>query len=616
MKRIVCIVLAVLLLVPMLAACGNQTKLKIIADGACSILYDATQITDEQANEFAARIKKSLGAEVELISTASFLAEITVEPNTIVLGNVDLEVCRAATADLRSKDYVIGVYGDIYLIAGTSASATTSAMNYFRKEILPDEDEGADKLTVSSKNNYRHNGSYAINNMSIGGVPLYKCEIVIPQDSTVSEYRMAVQLKEILLLKAGYTLPIVAINEGSATGQIRIGTSICEHITVSEAHSFAMGVAGSVFEIAAESLYGYEEARTAFQDQVLGGKKEEYLLDSTFSLTGNGAERATAPLENDAEIRLLYNNIWGGTEGDEKQRISQLVELYVEYLPDVLGLQECSSAMYEAGIYKLLDAGYAEVKTGGSSPRTPLFYRTDTVEVLESGHLKLHSLDFSDAQYAYLLPAGVSSADMKALMTQDRSGPDDDSSKGLTWAIFRVKETGHVFFAGSTHLWWQGRHDMDDGARIIQMEVMKAFAVKTAASFMAQKGLEGQLPIYIGGDYNSRMSRQSYDSMSANTAFDNLNDFVDVADQLKKSTMHSYPTFNEERGVWEIGGSPRGEYNSALDHIFAYRQAASTYETVRIKMLEEDYAFLSSDHSPIFADLNFTAVAPVLAAVQ
>ncbi len=616
MKRIICIVLALLLCAPLLAACSNQTKLDIVVDGKCSILYDATQITDEQAQDFAARIEKSLGAEPELISTDSFLGKITVKPNTIVLGNVDLEICRTATEGLRNKDYVVGVYGDIYLIAGTAASATVSAMNYFRKELLPDEDEGVNKLTVSSKNNYRYDGNYAINNMSIGGVPLRKCEIVIPQESTVSEHRMAVQLRELLLAKTGYNLPIVAANEVSATGQIRIGSSICSRVDIGTAHSYDMRVSGSVLEIAAESLYGYEEARTAFQDQVLGGKKETYPLDDTFLFSGNGATRATARLENDAEVRLFFNNIWGGTDGDEKQRIGQLVELFLEYSPDVLGLQECSSAMYEAGIYKLLDAGYAEVQTGSVSPRTPLFYRTDTVEVLKSGHLKLNTLDFSDTQYVYLLPAGVSSADMAQLMSDDKKGPDDDSSKGLTWAIFRIKATGHVFFAGSTHLWWQGRHDMDDAARIIQMEVMKAFAVKTAAAFMEQKGLQGELPIYIGGDYNSRTSRKSYASMSSNTAFDNINSFVGEADRLKKSTMHNYPTFNDELKIWEIGGSPRGNYDSALDHIFAYRKAEGTYEVVRIEMLEEDYAFLSSDHSPIFADLNFTATAPTLGAVQ
>ena len=616
MKRIACALLALLLCMPLLVACGGGNKLRIVADGACTVLYDDTQLTDEQVQQFVADIEESLSATVELIAASSFLGEVTASPNTIILGNVDIEACRAATEALRSKDYVVGVYGDLYVIAGKTVNATTAAMNYFRREILPPEEEGADKLTVSTKSNHRHDGSYAINGMTIGGVPLSQCEIVIPKNCSASEYRTAILLKELLLTKTGYVLPIVKENDAAAVGRISIGASICSQVDVSVAHSYAMGVSGSVLEIAAESLYGYEEAIRVLQDQVLHQKKDAYPLDNSFSLTGNGAARATAPLTNDAELRLLYNNVWGGTDGDEKQRMGQLVELYLEYLPDVIGLQECSEAMRNAGIDKLWDLGYAEVATPGVVPRTPLFYRTDTLEVLESGYLSLHDLDFANEKYAYLLPAGVSSANMRALMQQDRTGPDDDSSKSLTWAIFRIKATGHVFFAGSTHLWWQGRDQRDDAARIIQMETMKAYAVRAAAYFMSYNALEGQMPIYIGGDYNSRMSRDSYHSMGSNTVFENINNLVAEAERLKLSTMHNYPTYNEERGLWEVGGSPRGEYPSALDHIFACSMAQSTYQVARIKMLEEDYAFLSSDHSPIFADLNFTSEAPILSAVQ
>ena len=78
--------------------------------------------------------------------------------------------------------------------------------------------------------------------------------------------------------------------------------------------------------------------------------------------------------------------------------------------------------------------------------------------------------------------------------------------------------------------------------------------------------------------------------------------------------MHSYPTFDEELGIWNGMGSPRGDYSQSLDYIFAPRAVRNTYEVVRAQMLYEDYAFLTSDHSPIFVDLNFTANAPVMSA--
>lgn len=619
MKRVLSLLFCVLFLLPCLAACEKHQKLNIVNEGACTVVYDAEQVSAELARAVANDIKQTFGAEVTLKSSASFPIAVYADANTVLLGNLDFEPVRAVTESLRNKDFVVGVFGDYYIVAGANEETTGRAVRHFREEILAVED-GKDTLTVSDKDNYRYDGKYSINDMSIGTVPLYRCEIVLPREESVSEYRLAKQIQKLLVEKTGYTLPIVTDAKAKAEGQIRIGASICSHVSLPVAHAYAFEVHGSVMEIAAGSIWGYEEALSAFQSRIVGSKKEEYALTESLQLTGSGASRVIGTLENDAEVRLFFNNIWNGSDGDTAQRASMQAELFLSYGADVIGLQECSPTMRDAGIDRLLDAGYAEVPTRRGDtyyrdetvPRTPLYYNTATVELLDYGHLALNTLDFSATEYARYLPGGVSSLDMKRLMEQDKYGPDDDGSKGATWAIFRVKETGHVFLVASTHLWWQARDERDDAARKIQMEVMKSYLVQTAADFMAKKGLDGDMPIFVGGDYNSRMSRDSYHFMSRYTSFENLNDRVDSAKRLEDSTMHGgYPTYDAELGIWTGSHNPAGAYENALDHIFAYNGSRDSYEVVRLEMVYDDFAFSSSDHSPIFTDVNFTANAPL-----
>ena len=622
MKRILCICMALCLLLPLLAACGGSEKLTIIDKGECVVIYDVDTVDKALATAVVNDIEKAFEATVTLQASNSFLLDVTAEKNTILLGFVDFDPCREAMQPLREKDFLVGVYGDYYIVGGKNEETTSRAIRYFREEVIGMA-EGGDTLQVSAADNHLYEGSYAIDNMSIGGVPLYQCEIVLPKNEAVFEYRLAMKIQSMLLAKTGYTVPVVRENKASAKAAIRIGQSICTGVSVNAAHGYGMGVTGTALEIVANSLYGYEEAYNAFLSRIMNAGKDKQTLTDAFSANGSGAYLVTGTQQNDAEVRVLFNNIWNGSDDAQTaQRARMQVALYLAYAPDVIGLQECSPAMRNRGIDELYDAGYREVPAvRGASyyrnetvTRTPLYYNTNTVELLEYGHLSLHTLDFSDSKYAHLLYGGVTSADMRALMDQDSYGPDEDGSKGATFAIFRVKATGHIFMVASTHLWWQARDNRDDVARVIQMEVMKSTLLEKSRAYLASQGIEGEMPLFVGGDYNTRTGRQSYVSMSTRTPYDDLNNLLPQDERMKESTMHSYPTFDEELGIWTGLGSPRGDYSQSLDYIFAPRAVRNTYEVVRAQMLYEDYAFLTSDHSPIFVDLNFTANAPVMSA--
>lgn len=620
MKRILCMVIALCMLLPLLVSCQREEELAIVNKGVCVIVYDVDTVGEDLATAVANDIKKVFETEVEVKSSSSFPLDINAEKNTILLGALNFEASRNALQPLRNKDFTVGVYGDYYIVAGQNEETTSRAIRYFREEVLGLA-EGGDTFKVSAANNHVYQAKYTIENMTVGGVPLYQCAIVLPQNEQVYEYRLAMKIQNILLMKTGYTVPVVRSNQVSTEGQIRIGQSICTGLTVGAAHGYAMRVTGKAMEIVANSLYGYEEAYEAFVNRVVNVGKEAHALTDAFSASGNGGYLVTAQQQNDAEVRVMFNNIWNGSDDAiTSQRAQMLAALYLEYAPDVLGLQECSPVMRNRGIDRLLDHGYREVPSprmatyykSETVTRTPIYYNTNTVELLEYGHLSLNTLNFSSSQYAYLLYGGITSADMRALMDQDKTGPDEDGSKGATWAIFRMKSTGHVFMVASTHLWWQARDNRDDAARVIQMEVMKSTLLAKSKEYASQNALDGTVPLFIGGDYNTRTGRYSYNSMSTNTVYDDLNSLLPIEQRMKDSTMHSYPTFDETLNIWNGMGSPRGDYPQSLDYIFAPRAARSAYQIARMQMLYEDYAFLTSDHSPIFVDLNFTQSTAVM----
>ncbi len=222
-----------------------------------------------------------------------------------------------------------------------------------------------------------------------------------------------------------------------------------------------------------------------------------------------------------------------------------------------------------------------------------MFYRAETIELVDSGYRCLAVMDYG--KYPELL-GNYTAEEVSAVARGDRS-------KAVTWGIFRVKATGHVFLAASTHLWWQGG-SVDDVARTVQMREMRALLSESADVFAGKVGLTGTLPVYVGGDFNSRMSRPSYSTMGDEIPFENINFRLPAENRFVDSSVQNYPVYDAATGLWSPDGSPQGAYNSAIDHIFAIRSASGAYRVAYVAMLRDLYARMS-DHAPLLADIDF-----------
>ena len=622
MKKTLSLVLACLMLLPLLASCGNARSLTIIKKGACTVLYDPQTVSNGTLGALTAALEETTGVTVTPID------EGEVTKGCIVVGNVTVD--NVAVSDhLRNQDFYVGIHDNYYLLGGSNDKMTAEAVSYFVENVLPNAKSDGQKLRVLAKDNYTQNGTYRLENVTVCGEPLYKCSILTPDSPSVSEWRTAVLLRETLSTVTGYTLPLTTESEASKAArdvQIRVGKSLLAQgaAPLPSAHAYAITADDRAMYVAADSFLGYEAAQASLSGQLYSAKNTDPKVDSGFSLTGDGAENATAPLTANGDVRVMFSNIHGhdSTENGRtpvKEASQQLSELFLTYLPDVLGTQEFSPSSYTAGLNKMIAAEYEEVivSTGGNyKTYTALFYRKSTMELLKCGYLGYDSLTYNE--YPELLGAG-SASQVKHVNTRKdgtttTQNGRQDASKGVTWGIFRVKATGKIIMVGSTHLWWESNENLDEIARKVQLSAMSDHLTQNATAFATEKGLSTPIPIFVGGDYNTSLNR-------ANTALTTLenrtNSFRNAnslaTSKLTISTHHGYATFNEELGIYEDPLYTKGTARDAIDHIYVNTPCTGAVKVNQVGILTDLYAHLSSDHNPIYADITLTDSVPKLA---
>ena len=602
MKRLWALLLTIAVLLPLFASCGNS-QLTIIQEGSCNILYDPDTVSRSTLLVLTDAIEELTDVSVNATSRGS------AEDGCILLGNVKLEDYASPIAALRDQDFFVGIDNGMYLIGGVTEDATLEAIDYFIEYVLPGLTNDL-TLTVSSGDNYTAVGTYRVEGISIGGAALSEFSIITAEDPTINEYRTAVLLREYIQYNTGYVLPLLTDAEDCLTaGQILIGTELCGTDALNASNDYAISVTGKTMKIVASSMLGYEAAQKVLQNSVFGTRNETPQMNDSFCLTGSGDEYASAPLQTDGDLRLMFSNIHGYPTIDNgvtpvKEASQQLAELYLTYLPDILGTQEFSPNSYNAKLNEMIASKYTEVSvsTGGNyKTYTALFYRAETVELLASGYFGFDTLTYNEYPE---LRSGYTAESLRSTAA--------DKSKGVTWGIFRVKETGKLLLVGSTHLWWKGG-DINEVARKIQLMAMRNHLAEQAAAFATDNGISTAIPIFVGGDYNTSLNRSgtALSIMSAaGNSYTNANQLADV--KLTTTTHHGYASFDEATGIYGDPKYSTGTDKSAIDHIYVSNAGAAAVDINRVGILSDLYAHLSSDHNPIYTDISFTATAPAL----
>ena len=382
--------------------------------------------------------------------------------------------------------------------------------------------------------------------------------------------RYAYRISEIIKTLSGESL----INSTTVSSENGIQIVIEESETLPQG-DFEITVSEKSITLAASTYYGFEGIFRYLETAAPNGY---YPFRDGFSVKGNYKDHLTKLTQSTryaylpaGDVRMMsYNVLWGHPDIAARNRLQS--EMIKQYMPDVLGLQECdfnNRLTNENNIITLLEAlGYRE-SMNPEMPEvyrkynvSPILYHTATTEVLESNY---HI--YQNQQ----LPKG--------------------ETRVLSWAVLRNKANGKNYIVVNTHL--------EGGNAVVGLGQVQE--IETLIQSLSQR--YSGVPVFLIGDFNFNRSSATYSYIVNTAGYRHTRDLATDFVSTTKST-HDYPRFDRVHGmmlpVGGIGYDNQGQLS--IDNIFL----ATGEADVRVYGCIADECTLSaSDHFPIFIDFVF-----------
>lgn len=266
---------------------------------------------------------------------------------------------------------------------------------------------------------------------------------------------------------------------------------------------------------------------------------------------GNLPDRATKDITETTEpptVRIMSYNV---RYGEYYNRFRIVPQLIGEYMPDSVGIQECTFEWYLTikGFlpeYEFIgvgrDTGDRSTKSGEMSA---VLFRKDKYKLIDSGTFWISET-----------PDEVS------------FGWDAACRRICTWVILENKKTGEQYAHVNTHLDHVGPE-----ARLYGSRMVRDFA------------LSFDMPTVLTGDFNFKKNTELYNGV-IETGLRDSQDLAEVSDSGK--TFHGYNG--------GIEGDP-------IDFIFVNNRISGV---TKYKIVRDTYNNkYSSDHYPIYANIKF-----------
>lgn len=269
---------------------------------------------------------------------------------------------------------------------------------------------------------------------------------------------------------------------------------------------------------------------------------------SAFVFNNTPARETKDIITDEDTVRVMSFNIRYNEYADRFRIVPQLIG---DYMPDSVGLQECTHDWYLTmkGFlkeYGIIGVGRDSGDTGiNSGEMSAILYRKDKYKVIDSGNFWISE---TPDEISY--------------------GWDAGTRRICTWAILENKETGEQYAHVNVHL-----------------DHISELARQNGAKMVSDFALSFDIPTVLTGDFNFKKYTNYY-NIVINSGLRDSQDIAAVTDDGK--TYHGYDGGTE--------GLP-------IDFIFTNEkvESVSTYKIVRDTYGEK----YSSDHYPIYADMTF-----------
>ena len=515
-------------------------------------------------NSVRDQIKKKTGATLAVKSDRT-ATEVDKEKPGILVGATSFAESDSITLGVRNKDFAVTRVGNKILLYAKSAEGAFNAVSNFYNKVVATQKTENRTLRFTKNHEYVSSYTYPIQSVLCCGTELVDYGIVVPKNASVNETNLANNLRYYLNENYGYKFEIVTDDKTPAEYEILIGNTRRTTAQTSK-NQFTVTASGGKLQLLADGMLGYESLWSHIQTTLMPtGQGKIHTLADGFAHTADAttalSDGTFFATQNTGDARVIFYNIYGWDEaGGPTVRQPIQKELIAAYAPDVLGLQEYAESYHTGFTAMLKELGYTEISTtAGTQNYTPLFYKADKLEVVQSGY-RLYA------------------------------GPNDSDSKGVTWAVFRVKSTGKLFAVFNTHFMYNQEGIDGNAARVSNAQEILAI-IQTV-----QNQYEG-ISVVMGGDLNSAANSNPHKVLTNGGLVHAWNK---TETKNNTSGYHTYSTYDAEWKIYSEVTQISGNRNNAIDHAYVSAGAA----VMGYASLCNDYALWTSDHMPILVDLK------------
>lgn len=275
----------------------------------------------------------------------------------------------------------------------------------------------------------------------------------------------------------------------------------------------------------------------------------------------------------------MTSNIWGDYFGNPTAfRDEQLFGIYKKYDPDVIGMQEVTAGWYQSSLLKNLSADYYFIGTELFEPNNyiPLAIRKGST-LLAKGY------EYIEQPY--------------------------DVSKGITWAVVKMQD-GRVIGLCNTHFWWMRGPEPSEHTRCRNSNADQLSGI------MRYINRRYSCPVFAFGDMNAAMPEAVFDIYRSK----GITHLIEMADQRDIAcSNHGDPVRGDDgryhgskvsqerlvrmRRMFKLDeNSSEFDYMASIDHIIGLGDG---YKVLQYRVVEDQDALDATDHSPVYADIEF-----------
>lgn len=491
----------------------------------------------------------------------------------ILIGRTNRPESTAAAGRLRFRDWSVSREGNRILLSGDADSMLGFAVDAFLGGL---RQEGGELYATCWKTEV---GSYPVQEMTVNGTPLAGWRIVYADGVSLAS-EVAARVAELLRDETGWVLDCLPDSEPVTAQELLVGaTNRAESGAVLGTLAYgesAMQTEGGKPVLVWSEPYAADSLLSRLSSALLADRKSAtHALDRLAFRAGTGE---TVPA-GAAGLTVMSFNVLGVGSGKTSpyNRDDLTAAVIRSYLPDLIGLQEFDAPfrMAENSLFALLGETYAEAFCAGTEPDrnwNPILYRPDRLELLACGNQAFSRGTEWNLPASYLSDSKV---------THHRT---------LTWAVFRLKETGRVVILLNAHYHVDSRMTAAESGEILADEAREVLE-KAAALALQYPGAA----LFAVGDYNSTASGRVMQALE-NDGFSDA--WSLTARRTDVCGFHAPPVFNAELQRYDEcdASFPSDGYRYAIDHCAVRGESITVYDYRSLTLRD---AALISDHCPL-----------------